>query len=77
MSETITRPTAFAACAFCAYLARLTGDTELEVGTTLRGILLAHVADAHPDRRSASWRDVHPIDDLVVVMRPATEHHRG
>jgi hypothetical protein len=44
------RITATASCAFCEYLARLTGDTALEVGSTLRRILLLHVRDCHPEQ---------------------------
>lgn len=76
MPETLTQPTAFASCPFCTYLARLSGDTEAEAGSSLRRILLAHVVDMHPDRRATDWRDLRPLDDLVVVMR-AKDGPRG
>lgn len=45
------RKTAFAACAFCSYVVRLTADDEAEVQDTLRRMLLAHVSTEHPERR--------------------------
>jgi len=45
------RATAFASCAFCSHVIRLTADDEAEVQETLRRMLLAHVCVEHPEQR--------------------------
>jgi len=45
-----TRVRAVATCVYCTYVAELTRDNAIEVATTLRRLVLAHVAHEHPER---------------------------
>ena len=42
--------TATVTCGWCSWAARLSGETEIEVGRFLRVRLLEHVLSLHPER---------------------------